>query len=109
MATRAKKEPKGYWAIVGNGSYGLWFGRVLASDEKILREGGLRLYGARNIRYWYGRRGGITSLAASGLCGPDRGKSVIGETIESTLLRDVHAVHRCSEEAAKTLIDWVTP
>jgi len=89
----------GAWSIVGNGPYGLWFGRVIASDEEIAESHSVRLYDARNIRRWYGQKGGISSLAAHGPCGPRQQESRIGATIESTLLLDVKAVHRCHEEA----------
>ena len=32
----------------------------------------------RHVARWYGKTGGITSLAAHGLCGPDAGNSRIG-------------------------------
>ncbi|MFH1186160.1 MAG: hypothetical protein V1755_14145 [Chloroflexota bacterium] len=92
----------GRWVIVGNGPWGLWFGRVIASDEEIVATKSARLYDARNIRYWYGRNGGITSLAAHGLCGPKAAQSKIGAPIKSTLLLDVKAVHDCSAECVAT-------
>ena len=90
-----------YWAIVGNGPYGLWFGRVIATDEEIVASRAVRLYAARNIRYWYGRKGGVTSLAAHGPCGPRQQESRIGAEIESTLLLDVKAIHKCSDAACQ--------
>lgn len=90
------------WCIVGNGNWGLWFGEVRASDAEIARTKAVRLYQARSIRYWYGRHGGITSLAAYGLCGPSASQSRIGAPIASTLVLDVRAVHDCSAEAVET-------
>ena len=87
------------WVIVGNGSYGLWFGQAIDSDSKIISDKAVRLYRARNIRRWYGKIGGITSLAAFGPCGPEAQKSRIGAEINSTLILDVKAVHDCSLEA----------
>ena len=87
------------WVIVGNGSWGLWFGQVEASDAEIVAAKAVRLYRARNIRYWYGRKGGITSLAAFGPCGPQANESRIGAEISATLLLDVKAVHDCTPEA----------
>ena len=95
MAKIARKN----WVIVGNGSYGLWFGHIRASDADIAKSKSVRLYEARNIRYWYGKNGGITSLAAFGPCGPRKMESRIGSPIASTLLLDVAAVHVCSDEA----------
>jgi hypothetical protein len=90
------------WVIVGNGPYGLWFGAVKDTDAKIIATKAVRLYHARNIRYWYGKKGGITSLAAFGPCGNATKKaedSRIGAEITSTLLLDVRAVHNCSPGA----------
>ena len=96
---KAKSEKPGQWAVVGNGPWGLWFGQVRDSDEQIIKTKALRLYNARNIRYWYGRSGGITSLAAFGPCGARAKESRIGAPISSTLLLEVKAVHECSPEA----------
>ncbi len=96
------KKNEGRWVIVGNGPWGLWFGQVTASDAQIVKEKAVRLFRARNIRYWYGKTGGITSLAAFGICGPRAADSRIGAEISSTLLLDVKAVHDCSSEAVAT-------
>lgn len=95
------KKSEGRFCIVGNGPYGLWFGRVIASDKEIAATHSVRLYDARNIRYWYGRKGGITSLAAFGPCGPRVSECRIGAPIASTLLLDAKAVHLCSPEAVE--------
>lgn len=87
------------WVIVGNGPWGLWFGQVEATDAEIVASKAVRLFRARNIRYWYGRSGGITSLAAFGPCGKRAAESRIGAEIPSTLLLDVKAVHDCTPEA----------
>ena len=94
-----EKENEGRWCIVGNGSWGLWFGRVKSTDAEVIGTKAVRLYDARNVRYWYGKTGGITSLAAFGPCGPRQQESRIGAPIESTLLLDVKAVHTCSADA----------
>ena len=104
MATKTtkktgSKQPTGKYCIVGNGPYGLWFGRVTATDADIAKTHSVRLYEARSIRYWYGRKGGITSLAAFGPCGPRVAECRFGAPIASTLLLDVKAIHECSAEA----------
>lgn len=93
------KKSNGRYCVVGNGSWGLYFGLVKAMDEDIAATRSVRLYEARNIRYWYGRKGGITSLVAFGPCGPRVSESRIGAPIASSLLLDVKAVHECSPEA----------
>jgi hypothetical protein len=103
-----KKSNSKRWVIVGNGPYGLWFGKVKDTDSKIISDRAVRLYSARNIRYWYGKTGGITSLAASGPCGPRAQESRIGAEIASTLLLDVKAVHDCAPEAVAAFAAIVT-
>jgi hypothetical protein len=93
------KKNEGRWCIIGNGPWGLWFGRVKASDAEVIKTKAVRVFDARNIRYWYGKSGGITSLAAFGPCGPKQQDSRIGATIASTLILDVKAIHECSPEA----------
>ena len=93
------KTKKENWCIVGNGSYGLWYGIIRATDAQIIKNKAVRIYRARNIRYWYGKKGGISSLAAFGPCGPRQQESRIGAEIVSTLVLDVKAVHCCSPEA----------
>lgn len=95
----ADKTKKMRWVIVGNGPWGLWFGRTATKDRDVIASKAVRLNDARNIRYWYGKIGGITSLAAFGPCGPRVNESRIGASIASTLLLDVKAIHDCSPEA----------
>jgi hypothetical protein len=102
-----KMAKTGRWVIVGNGDWGLWYGRIKATDAEIARTKSVRVYDARSIRYWYGRKGGITSLAAYGLCGPRVAESRIGAPIASTLVLDVRAIHDCSPEAVATFAAFV--
>ena len=98
--TMAKKSAANKrWVIVGNGSWGLWFGHVVASDADVAKTHSVRLYEARSIRYWHGRKGGLTSLAAFGPCGPRVAECRFGAPIPSTLLLDVKAIHDCTPEA----------
>ena len=107
---KKSKTTNGRYAIVANGSYGLWFGRVEATDAEIAASGRqVRVYECRGVRYWYGRRGGITSLAAHGLCGPRAGESRIGAPIPSSLLEDVKAIHDCTPEAVATFAAFTVP
>ncbi len=107
MKKKISRKNEGRYVIVGNGSYGLWFGRVKDADKKIVAEKAVRLYDARNIRYWYGKNGGITSLAAFGPCGPRKSECRIGAPIESMLLLDVKAIHVCSREAVEAFASIV--
>lgn len=103
MKPKTKKtgseQSQGTHCIVGNGPYGLWFGRVKDNDAEVIKNHAVRLYDARNIRYWYGRKGGITSLAAFGPCGPRVAECRIGAPVPSTLLLDVKSIIECSAEA----------
>lgn len=98
--------PKMRWVIVGHGPYGLTYGQIKATDSEIMKARAVRVYGARGIRYWYGKNGGITSLAAHGLCGPKRDQSRIGEPTASSLLLDVKAIHDCSPECVASFASF---
>lgn len=99
MKKAAKKKSGERMAIIGNEGYGLYYGRVIATDEEIMKSKSVRVYECRHIRYWYGKPGGITSLAAFGPCGPRVAENRIGAPCPSTLITEVKAVHECSPEA----------
>lgn len=94
MATKTNKR----FVIVGNQSYGLYYGETDATDESIVETKSVRLENCRHIAKWYGRTGGITSLAAHGPCGPNAKNSRIGAPV-SSLLTGVVNVYDCSAEA----------
>lgn len=81
MAVKAKKK-SGQYAIIANKSYGLYAGIVESFDAEngvaVVRE-------CRHVARWYGKTGGITSLAAFGLCGPNASQSRIGAPAKATL------------------------
>ena len=64
--------------LVGNSSYGLYIGLTDATDEQILSSKSVRLTQCRHVCRWYGKTGGITSLAAHGPCGPRSQESRVG-------------------------------
>lgn len=93
-----KKATNERWAIICNERYGIYYGRVISHDV------GTRVVVAEDCRHvcrWYGRTGGITSLAAHGLCGPRAGESRIGAPCKATLTGVVN-VFDVSAEARKT-------
>jgi hypothetical protein len=87
--------------IVGNGNYGLYFGYIKCSDAQAIKDKAVRIYECRHIARWYGKTGGISSLAAFGPCGPSVANSRIGFSCPSSLVMDVKAIHGCSDEAVK--------
>lgn len=64
--------------LVGNSSYGLYIGLTDATDAQILESKSVRLTQCRHVCRWYGKTGGITSLAAHGPCGPRKAESRVG-------------------------------
>lgn len=94
-ATTTTSDVRPY-AIIANGSYGLYVGLVESHDTEthvaVVRE-------CRHIRYWYGRTGGITSLAVYGLCGPREKESRIGAPCRRATLTNVVNIFECSPEA----------
>jgi hypothetical protein len=91
-----RKEKR--FAILANDRYGLYYGEALAYDP-VTRVA--EVAGCRHICRWYGKTGGITSLAAYGLCGPRAGESRIGAPTRATLTGIVN-VFECSQEAQET-------
>lgn len=100
MATQPRKSRPQY-AILANQSYGLYAG-VVESFDPITRVAVVRE--CRHVARWYGQTGGITSLAARGLCGPNAAKSRIGApTPEPATLTGIVNVFPCSPEAQRSL------
>jgi hypothetical protein len=87
------------FVIVGNSNYGLYYGETDATDAEITAKGSVRLENCRHIFHWEGKTGGITSLAASGPCGPRATQSRIGAPAPSALLTSVVNVFDCTSEA----------
>jgi hypothetical protein len=88
-------QQNGRPVIVANSSYGLYYGRITASDEEIAKHGCVRVSRCRHIAHWKGDPGGITSLASTG---PQRG-SRIGKECPSALVTAVRNVFDCTIEA----------
>ena len=87
-------------SLICNKSYGIYYGTVVNFDAI---NGVAVVEGCRHVCRWFGKIGGITSLAAHGLCGPRAGESRIGAPVkgESTLTGVVN-IFPCSEEARAT-------
>ena len=96
----AKKATKKRMAILANKSYGLYFGEVLSFDAK---NGIAEVANCRHVCHWQGKTGGITSLAAFGLCGPKAGESRVGAPVTRATLSGIVNVFDCTPEAAATI------
>lgn len=96
---KSKTTQSPIYAIIANSSYGLFAGLVESFDPAtqvaIVKE-------CRHVRYWYGKTGGITSLAAHGLCGPRAAESRIGAPCAATLTHVIN-IFECSPEARATI------
>ena len=84
--------------LVGNQSYGLYIGYTSDSDEQIVARKAIRLRDCRHVYEWYGKTGGVTSLAAHGPCGPRAQESLVGAPADA-LLTGVVNVYDLSPEA----------
>lgn len=84
--------------LVGNQSYGLYIGLTDASDASILESKSVRLEDCRHVARWFGKTGGITSLAAFGPCGRQAKESRIGAPVNA-LISGVVNVFDLSPEA----------
>ena len=101
MASKKKtiKKTERY-AIIANSSYGLYAGIVVSHD---LKTGIVEARECRHVARWYGRTGGITSLAAHGLCGPQAGESRIGAAVKRATLTGVVNIFDCSIDARASI------
>lgn len=97
--TAAKPER---FAIIANKSYGLYAGVVesISGDADGLMR--VEVSQCRHVAHWRGKTGGITSLAAHGLCGPNAGESRIGAPVRATLGGVVN-IFDCSPEARASI------
>ena len=84
--------------LIGNERYGLYIGYVSATDAEIVATKHVRVARCRHVCRWFGRSGGITSLAAFGPCGPRVEESLVGAECDA-LLTGVVAVYELTEEA----------
>ena len=88
------------YAIIANSNYGLYAGIVVKHDAI---NGIVEARECRHVARWYGRTGGITSLAAHGLCGPQAEESRIGAAVKSATLTGIVNVFDCSAEARASI------
>ena len=98
----AKKKTTKTYAIIANRSYGLYAG--LVEKQTPQPDGTLHVdvRECRHVARWYGKTGGITSLAAHGLCGPNASQSRIGAPVPgvSTLTGIVNVFPMTAEARA---------
>ena len=86
------KNGKKIYAILANDRYGLYAGIVDSFDPKTRVA---KVSACRHVARWFGKTGGITSLAAHGICGPNVNESRIGAPVSATLTGVVN-VFECS-------------
>lgn len=96
----AKKTER--YAILANSSYGLYAGIVGEITKDADGKMTVEVMDCRHVARWYGRTGGITSLAAYGLCGPNAYQSRIGAPVRATLSNIVN-IFDCSAAARKSI------
>ena len=97
----ATKKSKPVKSILCNDKYGIYYGTVLSYDP-VTRVASVE--GCRHVCAWYGRSGGITSLAVHGLCGPKKDQSRVGAPVAgASTLTGIVNVFPCSTEASDSL------
>lgn len=94
------KKTEAKYSIIANKSYGLYAGLVDSFDPVT---GVVEAREVRHIPRWYGKTGGITSLAAHGLCGPNAGDSRVGAPSKTATLGGIVNVFECSAEARASI------
>ena len=96
-----KRSSNPVYSIIANQSYGLYAGPVQSYDPAtkvaLVTE-------CRHVSRWFGKTGGITSLAAHGLCGPQADDSRIGAPAPGvSTLSGVVNIFPCSAEARASI------
>jgi len=99
MKKKAVTRASEMYAIIANERYGLYVGIV---DEYNVTTRVVRAREVRHVARWYGRTGGITSLAVYGLCGPEAAQSRIGAPVVSATLTGIVNVFECTKIARST-------
>ncbi len=96
-----KKTEAKQFSIIANKSYGLYAGIVESFDAVT---GVALVRDCRHVPRWFGKTGGITSLAAHGLCGPKADQSRIGAPAPGiSTLGGIVNVFPCSVEARASI------
>ena len=91
--------------ILCNDKYGIFYGDVKKYNP-VTRVAVVAQ--CRHVSWWYGRTGGITSLARYGLCGPNKANSRVGApTDRPSVLTGIVNVFPASSEAQKTFDECV--
>jgi hypothetical protein len=98
----AEKKKNDTMSILANTGYGLYAGIVEKSTPHADGTLTVEVRDCRHIARWYGKTGGITSLAAFGLCGPSASQSRIGAPVRATLT-GIRNVFECSTEARASI------
>lgn len=98
MATKKTEQ----YAIIANQNYGLYVGIVDAFDTK---EKTVKAREVRHVARWYGKTGGITSLAVHGLCGPEAGNSRIGAPVATATLTGIVNVFECPRSSGAVFLE----
>ena len=98
MAKKVSGKKQEKYVILANKSYGLYVGIIESFDAV---NGIAQVRECRHVARWFGKTGGITSLAAHGLCGPKASESRIGAPVHATLTGIVN-LFECSKEARAT-------
>jgi hypothetical protein len=94
--------PKRKCYILANEKYGLYYGELADDDfDPVTRVA--RVTHCRHVCAWFGKTGGITSLAQSGICGSSASEARIGEPCESAILTGIVNIFECSPEAIRTI------
>lgn len=82
--------------VIIGAEYGLWYGELVSHD---IATRTAVLKNVRNIRYWYGGTGGITTLAAWGPKDSPGKTNRIGAAIPSATIQQVSSVLECTSDA----------
>jgi hypothetical protein len=97
---KKENKPKIY-SLCCNDKYGIYLGVVMdfVPETRVAK-----VAECSHVCEWHGREGGITSLAAYGICGPDENRSKIGAPAPGmTILTGIVNVFPCTDAAVEAM------
>lgn len=99
MAPKKSSKTAAKYCLIANEKYGLYVGLV---DEHNAAERVVRAREVRHVIHYHSKKGGVSSLAVYGLCGPSASQSNIGAPAPSATLTGIVNVIECTPEARAT-------
>jgi hypothetical protein len=96
---KSNKTTAAKYCVIANQKYGIYVGLV---DDHDAKSGIVKAREVRHVCQYFSKKGGLSSLATYGLCGPRAHESNIGAPAPSATLTGIVNVIECTPEARST-------